>query len=30
MFVAGAMAELWPVWVAGMIAVCSSVLALRR
>jgi hypothetical protein len=30
MFVAGAMSELWPVWVAGMIAVCSSVLALRR
>ena len=30
MFVAGAMAELWPVWVAGMLAVCSSVLAFRR
>jgi hypothetical protein len=30
MFVAGALAELWPVWVAGMVAVCSSVLAFRR
>jgi hypothetical protein len=30
MFVAGAMAELWPIWVAGMVAVCSSVLAFRR
>jgi hypothetical protein len=30
MFVAGASARLWPVWVAGMIAVCSSVLAFRR
>ena len=30
MFVAGAMAKLWPIWVAGMIAVCSSVLAFRR
>ena len=30
LFVAGAMAELWPIWVAGMIAVCSSVLAFRR
>jgi len=30
MFVAGAMTEQWPVWVAGMVAVCSSVLAFRR
>lgn len=30
MFVAGAAARLWPLWVAGMIAVCSSVLAFRR
>jgi hypothetical protein len=30
MFVAGALSELWPVWLAGMIAVCSSVLAFRR
>lgn len=29
-FVAGATARLWPVWVAGLIAVCSSVLAFRR
>jgi hypothetical protein len=30
MFVAGAMLQLWPVWVAGMVAVCCSVLAFRR
>jgi hypothetical protein len=30
MFVAGASARLWPLWIAGMIAVCSSVLAFRR
>ena len=30
MFVAGAMSKLWPIWVAGMVAVCSSVLAFRR
>ena len=30
LFVAGAMAELWPVWVAGMLAVCSSALTFRR
>jgi hypothetical protein len=30
MFVAGATTRLWPIWVAGMIAVCSSVLAFRR
>jgi hypothetical protein len=30
LFVAGAMSELWPIWVAGMVAVCSSVLAFRR
>jgi hypothetical protein len=30
MFVAGAMSKLWPIWVAGMVAVCSSVFAFRR
>ena len=30
LFVAGAMAELWPVWVAGMLAVCCSALTFRR
>jgi len=30
MFVAGALTEQWPVWVAGMIAVCSSAAAFRR
>jgi hypothetical protein len=29
-FVAGATTKLWPVWVAGMLAVSSSVLAFRR
>jgi hypothetical protein len=29
-FVAGAAASLWPVWVAGLLAVSSSVLAFRR
>jgi hypothetical protein len=29
-FVAGAATRLWPLWVAGLIAVCSSVLAFRR
>jgi hypothetical protein len=30
MFVAGATTRLWPVWVAGLLAVCSSVLTFRR
>jgi hypothetical protein len=29
-FIAGAATRLWPLWVAGLIAVCSSVLAFRR
>jgi uncharacterized membrane protein HdeD (DUF308 family) len=28
-FVAGATLELWPVWSAGVLAVCASVLAYR-
>jgi hypothetical protein len=30
LFVAGASTRLWPIWVAGMIAVCSSILTFRR
>jgi hypothetical protein len=30
LFVAGALMELWPVWVVGMLVVTSSVLAFRR
>jgi hypothetical protein len=30
LFVAGALTKLWPVWIAGMLVVTSSVLAFRR